>query len=208
MLTHEINAWETGRCFVAGVDEAGRGPLAGPVVAAAVYFEPAFLRAAAKTELAEINDSKQLSPARREILYEQLLAMPACHIAWAAAEVEEITRRNILGATHAAMARALAKLDPPPDFALVDGLPVHGLPCPHQAIVKGDAASLSIAAASIIAKVVRDHRMIVLDQEFPQYGFLRHKGYGTAEHLEALKTHGPCPAHRPTFEPIRQLTLF
>jgi ribonuclease HII len=190
------------------VDEAGRGPLAGPVVAAAVWFDRDFAEHEEKKTLAGVNDSKQLSPARREAIFELLLHCPQAHIAFSAAEVEEISRLDILHATHAAMARALRTLDPPPDFALVDGLPVPGLPVPSRAIVKGDAKSLSIAAASIVAKVVRDRRMTELDRLYPQYGFARHKGYGTPEHLEALRKFGPCPAHRPTFAPVRQLTLF
>lgn len=208
MLEHERDAWEAGRLFVAGVDEAGRGPLAGPVVAAAVWFDRAFAEREEKRTLAGVNDSKQLSAARREAVYGLLTHCPEAHIAFAAAEVEEISRLDILHATHAAMARALRALAPPADFALVDGLPVPGLPVPSRAIVKGDAKSLSIAAASIVAKVVRDRRMAELDKLYPQYGFARHKGYGTAEHLEAIRRFGPCPEHRPTFAPVRQLTLF
>jgi len=208
MLEHERDAWATGRLFVAGVDEAGRGPLAGPVVAAAVWFDRDFLEREEKKTLAGVDDSKKLTAARREALYDLLTRCPAAHVAWSAAEVAEITRLDILRATHAAMARALAALDPPADFALVDGLPVRGLPVPSRAIVKGDATSLSIAAASIVAKVVRDRRMEELDKLYPEYGFAKHKGYGTAAHLEALRRHGPCPEHRPTFAPVRQLTLF
>ncbi|MBQ7253003.1 MAG: ribonuclease HII [Kiritimatiellae bacterium] len=208
MLEHERDAWKAGRLFVAGVDEAGRGPLAGPVVAAAVWFDRGFAEREEKKMLAGVDDSKRLSPARREAVYELLVNCPQARIAFSAAEVEEISRLDILHATHAAMARALEALDPPPDFALVDGLPVPGLPVPSRAIVKGDAKSLSIAAASIVAKVVRDRRMLELDKLYPQYGFAQHKGYGTAAHLAAIRKHGPCPAHRPTFAPVRQLTLF
>jgi ribonuclease HII len=119
--------------------------------------------------------------------------------------VAEIDALNILRATHLAMARALAALQPPPEFALVDGLPVKGLPCPHRAIVRGDSLSLSIAAASIIAKVTRDHQLLELDRQFPGYGFAAHKGYGTALHQRALRELGPTPQHRRSFRPIRAL---
>jgi ribonuclease HII len=189
-----------GFLLVAGVDEAGRGPLAGPVVAAAVILPDDFA-------LDGLNDSKKVGPAKREKFYAILTT--TAEIFWAAAEatVEEIDRLNILRATHLAMARAIAALPRRPDHALVDGLPVRGLPIEHTALVEGDSLSLSIAAASIIAKVTRDRLMAELDAQHPQYGFARHKGYGVREHLEALRKHGPCPTHRQTFQPVAQTQL-
>ena len=189
-----------GFLLVAGVDEAGRGPLAGPVVAAAVILPEDFA-------LDGLTDSKKVSAPKREKIYAILTA--TAEILWAVAEasVEEIDRLNILRATHLAMARAVQGLPSKPDHALVDGLPVRGLPVEHTAVVEGDTLSLSIAAASIIAKVTRDRLMVELDTRFPQYGFARHKGYGVREHLEALRNHGPCPAHRRTFAPVAQTQL-
>ena len=207
MLRFEQEAWSAGARRVAGVDEAGRGPLAGPVVAAAVLFDRVFLEAEAQKSLAELDDSKKLPAARREFFHALLTACPHARIGVGSASVAEIDALNILRATHLAMARALAQLAPPPDLALVDGLPVKGLPVPHRAVIGGDAASLSIAAASVIAKVTRDRLMVALAAEFPTYGFERHKGYGTPEHLAALRRHGPCPAHRKSFEPVAQLIL-
>lgn len=191
---------------LAGVDEAGRGPLAGPVVAAAALFPAEHLRHP-PTALLELNDSKALSPARRKTLFECLHRTPGLHLAVAVIDPPEIDRLNILRATHLAMARALSALPELPDLALIDGLPVPGLPCPAQNEIKGDARCLTIAAASILAKVTRDHIMIDLDQQYPQYGFARHKGYGTRAHLEALDKYGPCPAHRQSFAPVRQLQI-
>jgi ribonuclease HII len=189
-----------GFLLVAGVDEAGRGPLAGPVVAAAVILPDDFT-------LAGLTDSKKVSPAKREKIYAILTT--TAEILWAVAEatVEEIDRLNILRATHLAMARAIEALPRRPDHALVDGLPVRGLPVGHTALVEGDSLSLSIAAASIIAKVTRDRLMAELDAQHPQYGFARHKGYGVRDHLEALRKHGPCPTHRRTFQPVAQTQL-
>ena len=207
MLRFEQEAWSSGTLRLAGVDEAGRGPLAGPVVAAAVVFNKVFLEAEAQKSLAGINDSKKLPASRREFFHALLSACPHATIGLASASVDEIDSLNILRATHLAMARAVAQLAPPPDLALVDGLPVQGLPVPHRAIVGGDAASLSIAAASVMAKVTRDRLMVQLAAEYPDYGFERHKGYGTKQHLDALRRHGPCPAHRKSFAPVAQLSL-
>ena len=207
MLRHEREAWAGPRLRVAGVDEAGRGPLAGPVVAAAVVFERDFLETEADRSLAGIDDSKKLPASRREFFHALLLACPQAQIGIASASVEEIDALNILRATHLAMARALERIQPLPEFALVDGLPVKGLPVPHRAIVSGDATSLSIAAASIVAKVTRDRLMVALAGQYPEYGFDRHKGYGTPAHLEALRRFGPCPAHRRSFAPVAQLNL-
>ena len=205
MLDHERALWGTGIHRLAGVDEAGRGPWAGPVVAGAVMIEPAFAAAEADGFFHGLTDSKKLTPARREFFFAQLQSRP--EISWAVgqADVGEIDSLNILRATHLAMARALAALQPPAEFALVDGLPVKGLPCPHRAIVRGDSLSLSIAAASIIAKVTRDHQMLELDRQFPGYGFAAHKGYGTAAHQRALRELGPTSQHRRSFRPIREL---
>jgi ribonuclease HII len=189
-----------GFLLIAGVDEAGRGPLAGPVVAAAVVLPDDF-------GFDGLTDSKKVSAAKREKFYAILTA--AAEILWAVAEatVEEIDRLNILHATHLAMGRAIERLPKRADHALVDGLPVRGLTVDHTALVEGDSLSLSIAAASIIAKVTRDRLMVELDAQYPQYGFGRHKGYGVREHLEALRKHGPCPAHRRTFQPVAQAQL-
>ena len=185
---------------IAGIDEAGRGPLAGPVVAAAVVLPVRFRHGT-------LNDSKQLSARQRERIYAELIARG--DLAWACAVVshEEVDRINILRATHLAMQRAAEQLAPPPDHVLIDGLPVRGFPIAQTALVKGDALSLSIAAASVFAKVTRDRLMTELDAQFPHYGFAQHKGYGTALHLARLRTHGPCPIHRRSFLPVRHAEL-
>lgn len=185
---------------VAGVDEAGRGPLAGPVSAAAVILPRDF-------KCLLLNDSKKLSKKLRERISEEITGNPAVVWSVAMVEPEEIDRINILRATHLAMGKALAGLAKNPDIALIDGLPVKGLSLPHEALVKGDGLSLSIAAASVIAKVTRDRIMATIDEEFPDYGFIRHQGYGTREHLEALRKHGPCRHHRRSFQPVSQLSL-
>lgn len=189
---------------VAGVDEAGRGPLAGPVVAAAVVLgqEDAF-------DAAGLDDSKKLSARRREEWHARLTGGGLPGVRWAVgiAAVEEIDRLNILRSTHLAMERAVAGLGVPVAHCLVDGLPVPGFRWPHDGVVKGDSRSLSIAAASVVAKVTRDRIMAELAAEFPQYGFARHMGYGTPGHLDALRRHGPCRAHRRSFEPVAQLSL-
>ena len=201
MLEHEQAAWSEGVVRVAGVDEAGRGPLAGPVVAAAVVFEPEYLQREQQGALQLLTDSKKVTPKRRDLFFELLTSSSAVTIGVAEVSAAEIDQINILRATHQAMARALAQVEP--ELALVDGLPVPGLPCPSRSIVKGDSQSLSIAAASIIAKVTRDRVMQVLHEEYPAYGFARHKGYGTAAHLIALREHGATPHHRQSFAPVR-----
>jgi ribonuclease HII len=198
--SHELALHARGLARVAGIDEAGRGPIAGPVAAAAVILPPDF-------DGAGLDDSKKLNPARREQLYERITGTDGVVWAVAFAEVGEIDRLNILRATHLAMARAALSLDPRPDHCLIDGLPLPEFPIPHDAIVKGDSTSLSIAAASIVAKVSRDRILREIDREFPQYGFARHQGYGTKEHLEALRLHGPCPHHRRSFGPVAQTSL-
>lgn len=199
-LTRESSLHARGLNRVAGVDEAGRGPLAGPVAAAAVILPRGF-------SCPGLDDSKKITAARREILYQKLTGNPQVIWAVAMADCLEIDRLNILRATHLAMRRAVEALDPLPDHCLIDGLPVRGFPVPHDAIVKGDGLSLSIAAASIIAKVTRDRLMREIDREFPQFGFARHQGYGTKGHLEALRIHGPCRHHRRSFQPVAQLAL-
>jgi len=180
--------------LLCGIDEAGRGPLAGPVVAAAVILDPAH-------PVAGLRDSKQLSPARRELL---AAAIRERALAWAIgrAEPAEIDRLNILRATLLAMRRAFDGLEPAPAMALVDGNVCPHLPCDCDAVVRGDATVPAISAASILAKVARDAEMAVLDGHFPGYGFARHKGYPTAAHLEALRRLGPTPSHRRSFAPV------
>ena len=180
--------------LIAGVDEAGRGPLAGPVVAAAVildYLKP----------INGLNDSKVLSAARREKLFDEIRAKALC-CSIAQASVEEIDSLNILQATMLAMQRAVEGLRLKPAKVLVDGNRLPVLDVLAEAIVKGDATVPAISAASILAKVTRDRWCAELDQQYPQYGFAGHKGYGTAEHLAALRTHGACPEHRKTFRPV------
>lgn len=199
-LSLEIALQANGYLRIAGIDEAGRGPLAGPVAAAAVILPKNFT-------CPGLDDSKKISPKMRDRLYERLTNDPEIYWAVATAEREEIDRVNILRATHLAMRRAAEALVPIPAYCLIDGLPVNPFPLPHDAIVKGDGKSLSIAAASIIAKVTRDRIMQEIDHEFPQFGFAKHQGYGTKAHLEALRIHGPCLHHRLTFQPVAQLTL-
>lgn len=204
MLTFERHYWEQRHYRVAGVDEAGRGPLAGPVVAAAVIISPRFALAEKDGLLRGLTDSKKLSPSRRESFYALLDGCPDIEIGTGSADVSEVDRLNILNATHAAMARAVADLGPPPDVILVDGHPVPALGDGAKAIIGGDARSLSIAAASVVAKVVRDALMRALAETYPQYGFEKHKGYGTAAHMQALLEHGPSPIHRLSFRPVRE----
>lgn len=199
-LAHE-QAWrERGFRRIAGVDEAGRGPLAGPVHVSAVVLPEGF-------ELNGLNDSKQLGEAVRERLFEELTNCPDVEWSLVVMEVDEIDRINILEVAREGMRRAVKALNPEPEVVLVDGLEVPNFPWQQEALVKGDARSLSIAAASVIAKVSRDRYMRELAKEFPQYGFERHKGYGTAAHLAALQKYGPCPHHRVSFAPVAQLSF-
>ena len=197
---HELALYSQGWVCVAGIDEAGRGPLAGPVVAAAVVLPRDFSHKL-------LTDSKKLSPRVRESLHAELVQDPGVRSGVAVVGSVEIDRLNILRATHEAMRRAVAALSCAPDHALIDGLPVNPFPIPHTALVGGDGLSFSIAAASVIAKVTRDRLMIGYDATFPQYAFAQHKGYGTALHLECLKKHGPCELHRRSFLPVRQAIL-
>lgn len=193
---------------VAGVDEAGRGPLAGPVVAAAAVLPARWREDGLPRELQGLNDSKQLTARQRERFYEYLIAASGVEFGMARLEAEEVDEFNVLEASHRAMAQALAQLQPSPGHILVDGLPVRSLAYPQTAVVKGDSLSYSIAAASVLAKVTRDRLMLEHDARWPVYGFAAHKGYGTARHLAALAEHGPCPIHRRSFAPLRQPGLF
>ncbi len=184
---------------VAGIDEAGRGPLAGPVVAAAVIFER-------KSIPKGLNDSKQMSAEAREVAYAAIMACGAI-VGVGEASVDEIDIVNIRQATHLAMARAVRAMAVAPAFALVDGNDAPALPCPCDTIVEGDGRSVSIAAASIVAKVTRDRMMRALHEEFPGYGWFTNKGYSTEEHLEALSRLGPCRHHRRSFAPVHNILM-
>jgi ribonuclease HII len=200
---YEYGLFQSGLTQIVGVDEAGRGPLAGPVVAAALCLPHEWILSGLPRKLKRVNDSKQLTAKAREELFAELTSRNEIRYAVASVDVQMIDQINILQATHRAMNLALSQFNPFPQHALVDGLPVKTLCCPQTAIVDGDCLSYSIAAASIIAKVTRDRMMIDYHQQFPMYGFADHKGYGTPDHLAAIKQHGPCPIHRLTFYPIR-----
>jgi ribonuclease HII len=198
---------ERGVRHIAGVDEAGRGPLAGPVVAAGVVLPVEWIRNGLPQELEGLNDSKQLTAGRREEFFSFLTCATSVRFAIARIDAATIDRLNILQATHQAMNQAVAELNPPPEYLLLDGLFVKSLLHPQLPLVKGDSRSYSIAAASILAKVTRDRLMLEYDRAFPAYGFAGHKGYGTAQHLAALTQHGPCPIHRRSFTPVKQPEL-
>jgi ribonuclease HII len=196
-FSFEEAAAARGARWIAGVDEVGRGPLAGPVTAAAVRLDPARIPDG-------LNDSKKLSHARREALYAALLA--CADVSVAHADITEIDSLNILGATYLAMQRAIAGLSRPPDHLLIDGNRApKDLPCRCETLVKGDGRSLSIAAASIAAKVCRDRIMVELAQQYPGYGWEKNAGYGTAQHLAGLKSHGVTPHHRRSFKPVHNI---
>lgn len=197
MLELESALWSAGVERIAGVDEAGVGPLAGPVVAAAVIFEPS-------VRIAGVDDSKKLPAARREQLADEIRSRA---LDWAVgqAEVEEIDRLNVYHAAILAMRRAVEGLAEPPDHVLLDARQIPDLGIPQEPIVKGDGRSFTIAAASILAKTHRDALMDRLDRHHPEYGFSRHKGYGTEEHQAAIREHGPCPAHRMSYQAIHEL---
>jgi ribonuclease HII len=192
----ELAAKAQGFSCVCGIDEAGRGPWAGPVVAAAVILDPQNIPSG-------LNDSKKLKESKREVLFAEIIA--SAKVGVGIGDVERVDRDNILATTFWAMAEAVHNLNEAPHYALVDGNRAPKLSCRVQTIVSGDARSLSIAAASIIAKVMRDRIMVGLDREFPGYGFARHKGYGTAFHNAALLELGPCIHHRKSFAPIAKL---
>lgn len=200
---HERALAVAGHRQIAGIDEAGRGPLAGPVVAAVVMFPLAWIEGGIPPGYARLNDSKQLSAGQREQFYELLMTDPDVRCAIGECDSTTIDSINILQATHLAMNRALARLEVPPDHALVDGRAVKSLVVAHTPLVKGDALSYSIAAASVLAKVTRDRQMIEWDRRHPEYGFAGHKGYGTSRHLDAIAKHGPCPIHRLSFAPLK-----
>lgn len=197
MYAYEHAAAARGHILVAGVDEAGRGPLAGPVAVAAVILPR-------ELYVPRLNDSKKLSAQVRASLYEEIVEKAiCCHVTLI--DAAEIDRINILQATIRGMYEAVAALDPAPEEVLVDAVELPRLLIPTQSIIKGDAKSASIAAASILAKVTRDRLMEAYDAAYPGYGFAQHKGYGTAEHIAAIKNLGACPIHRRTFEPIRSM---
>jgi ribonuclease HII len=204
---YEKELWNQGHAWVAGVDEVGRGPLAGPVVVAAVILPNRWLMEGLPRKLRGLNDSKQLTAKQREGFYDVLCQTSDVVYSLAQLDAGEVDRLNILRATHAAMNSALAALRPAPEHVLVDGLIVRSLKFPQTPLVQGDSRSFSIAAASVIAKVTRDRLMVEYDRIWPHYGFASHKGYSTPEHLGALAEHGPCPIHRQTFSPVR-LTQF
>ncbi|MBR5605353.1 MAG: ribonuclease HII [Verrucomicrobia bacterium] len=199
---------------IAGVDEAGRGPLAGPVTVAAVILPKVWIKEGMPESLREVNDSKKLSEVVRERLYNELQAHPEVIKSVVMLSSEQIDQLNILRATHQGMLLALeglVKQGCVPQHVLVDGCDVKAITYPHTALVKGDAKSYSIAAASILAKVERDHVMMEYDKQWPEYGFAQHKGYGTEIHRAALKKYGLCPIHRRTFvhlEEQGELNLF
>ncbi|WP_432822763.1 ribonuclease HII [Trichloromonas sp.] len=195
-LFFEGQARRKGFLRVAGVDEAGRGPLAGPVVAAAVILPETF-------ELPGLTDSKKLAAAKRDRLYYQIRSQAAA-IGVGIVSAEEIDRINILQATLRAMSLAVQRLKLPADFVLVDGITPIPLPLAQQTLKKGDSRSLSVAAASIIAKVLRDRLMLAYDRRYPGYGLAKHKGYGSAEHMAAIARLGPSPLHRKTFGGVRE----
>ena len=187
----ENELFDSGITVICGVDEAGRGPLAGPVCAAACILPRGL-------EIEGLNDSKKLTEKRRDALYD-VIKEKAVAYGIAFATVEEIEELNILGATYLAMNRAIEQLTVTPDLALIDGNRNTGIAMNSQPVVKGDSKCADIAAASILAKVTRDRYMLELDKEYPMYGFAKHKGYGTKDHYAAIREHGMCPAHRPSF---------
>jgi ribonuclease HII len=197
LLTLEKTKWAEEFCFVAGIDEVGRGPLAGPVVAAAVVFPQG-------AKIPAVDDSKKLNEKQRRELKEAIIQVEGIQCAVAEVDEVKIDEINILQATHLAMRLAVEKLDRV-DFLLIDGRPVPGLPTASLSVVKGDSKSASIAAASILAKVYRDELMCRYAEIYPEYGFEEHKGYGTAKHLAAMRKHGICKIHRRSFAPVRDI---
>ena len=200
----EAQAFRQGRRLVAGCDEAGRGALLGPLYAAAVILDPA-------VHIRGVDDSKKLLPAVRAELDQEIRAKSLAYVV-VSVDAAEVDALNVYEASRQAMIRALRQLNPSPDFILTDAMPLQSreeaaFPIPHRAIVHGDARSVSIAAASILAKVARDAHLEKLDREYPQYRLAQNKGYGTPDHLEALARYGPCPLHRKTFQPVKDYLL-
>ena len=201
-LQYEREHVSRGLTRLAGVDEAGRGPLAGPVVAAAIVMSESWIKEGIPEPLLRLNDSKKLNKKVREELFEVIDSDKSIEWGIGVVDAPLIDEINILQATHQAMNDALAKITPPVQHALVDGRQVPSLSVPQTAIVKGDGKSYTIGAASILAKVTRDRLMIEYDQKYPGYGFAGHKGYGTGAHLSAIEELGPCPIHRMSFAPL------
>lgn len=196
MLEYENKYYSKGCKLIAGVDEAGRGPLAGPVFAAAVVFDK-------DTVIPEINDSKKLSERKREELFD-VIKEKALYYSIVSVDEKEIDRINILNATYKCFNMAVSSLDAMPDVVLIDGNRCGEMPTEYETIVKGDSKSMSIAAASILAKVARDRYITELDAIYHEYNFKKHKGYGTKEHLELIAKNGPCPIHRMTFKGVKE----
>ena len=211
-LSYERELWQKGIAFVAGVDEAGCGPLAGPVVSAAVMFPSSWAEAGLYSKLRGLNDSKQLDEEQREKFFNIITAHTEIRHAITIVDVEMIDRINIRQAAWRGMNLSLDQLSPKPEHVLVDGLKISWLPYQQTALVEGDAKSYSIAAASVLAKVTRDRLMRDYDKQFPGYGFADHKGYATPQHYAAITSLGPCPIHRRSFAPFRtvekELDLF
>lgn len=209
-LSHERELWKKGITRVAGVDEAGCGPLAGPVVAAAVIFPAAWLDAGLPSKFRGLNDSKQLAEDEREKFFDRIQTDGEIQFAIAIVDVETIDRINIRQAAWRAMDQALSQLQPKADHVLVDGIRIRWLAYPQTPLPQGDARSYSIAAASVLAKVTRDRIMHDLDKQFPGYGFAEHKGYSTPQHFAAIEKLGPCAIHRKSFGPLKpkELELF
>jgi ribonuclease HII len=206
-LAFERELWLKGILYVAGVDEAGCGPLAGPVVAAAVQFPRTWADAGLPSKFRGLNDSKQLTEEEREKFHALITGGEDIRYGISVVDAEVIDQINILQAAHRAMNQALEQLVPAPQHALVDGRPVRSMRVPHTPLVKGDARSYSIAAASVLAKVTRDRLMVEYDRQYPGYGFGEHKGYGTPQHLAAIRLLGPAPIHRRSFAPLRPVEL-
>ncbi|MBU6410929.1 MAG: ribonuclease HII [Verrucomicrobia bacterium] len=202
-LSHECDLWQRGFSHVAGVDEAGCGPLAGPVVAAAVVFPRTWLDSGLPSKFRGLNDSKQLCLEQREMFFGRITAHPEIRFAIASVDVETIDRINIRQAAWQAMRLALEQLQPPVEHVLIDGIRIRWLRFRQTALAQGDARSYSIAAASVLAKVTRDRTMLELDKQFPGYGFAEHKGYCTPQHFAALERLGPCAIHRKSFSPVK-----
>jgi ribonuclease HII len=204
-LSHECELWKSGAKLVAGVDEAGCGPLAGPVVAAAVVFPQSWLEKGLYGKLRGLNDSKQLTEEQREKFFGIITSHDEIRFAIATVDVEMIDRINIRQAAWRAMHQALDQLQPRAEHVLVDGLQIRWLPYPQTALTEGDAKSYSIAAASVLAKVTRDRLM--MDRLYPGYGFAEHKGYATPQHYAAIAERGPCAIHRRSFAPFRPVEM-